>query len=361
MTADAARRHLEVLAAAPRPAGGTQEDVAREYCATVLRAAGFRVATESFDYSALPGRWGTPLLGLAGAGLMAAAGHLGYRGNAAAAFTILAAGSGVMGILAYWLGRHGVLSLGAARASSRNLVAVRGNAPAHWIVAHLDSKSQPVPILVRAVAIAGMLLTLGAALSVSAVQWAGWPLAAAWPPLTLAGVACAVPVMLSVVQSRSPGALDDASGVATALLVAQTLPPQLALGVVLTSAEELGLAGARAFVRDRPAQVAINIDGVDDEGDLRLTWTRRRPSTLIPLIEQQASGVMRTRTGRLFPGVLLDAVAFADAGWETVTVSRGTVRTVARIHTPRDAVAFLSGAGVATVAGIVRAVIATGA
>ena len=49
------------------------------------------------------------------------------------------------------------------------------------------------------------------------------------------------------------------------------------------------------------------------------------------------------RVMRLIPGVLTDSVALADAGWETVTLSRGNLRTLQRIHTSHDTLATMSG------------------
>jgi hypothetical protein len=40
--------------------------------------------------------------------------------------------------------------------------------------------------------------------------------------------------------------------------------------------------------------------------------------------------------GSLIPGILADSMAFADLGIEAVTLSRGTLSTLARIHTRRD-------------------------
>jgi len=48
----------------------------------------------------------------------------------------------------------------------------------------------------------------------------------------------------------------------------------------------------------------------------------------------------------LLPGVLTDSVALADAGWETLTLSRGSARTLQRIHTSRDTLAWMSGSGI---------------
>ena len=356
-----ARRHLEALAATPRPAGGVAEAGARAYCADVLRESGLAVAEEPFSYSELPGRWGTPLLGLAAAMLFAGAGHLGWQDHAQLTLALLVGAAVLGGSVAWWIARHGVLALPWRRMHSINLVATRGN-PSLWLVAHLDSKSQPVPILVRALGVMGLLGVAAAAVGVGIAQVIGYDVRWMWPWITGIGVLASLPVVASVVQSRSPGALDDASGVGTALIVAQSLPRQLALGVVLTSAEELGLAGARAWVGGRGAAHAINIDGVDDVGALRLTWTRRRATTLIELLTARAADAgVAARAGRLLPGALVDGIAFADAGWEVVTVSRGTLGTVARIHTPADSLDRVTGEGMAVTASIICAVIAAGA
>lgn len=356
-----ARQHLEALAATPRPAGGGDEARARAYCGDVLTSAGLAVAEEPFSYSELPGRAATPVLGALSGALFAATGHVAWRGEAGLALGLLIGGASIVGAAGWWLGRFGVLSLPWMRARSSNLVATRGN-PSLWLVAHLDSKSQPVPILVRALGVMGLLAGIIAALVIAIVQLAGHDVRWLWPWITGFGVLSSLPVAASVVQARSPGALDDASGASTVLLVAQSLPPQLALGVVLTSAEELGLAGARAWVGGRGAGHAINVDGVDDAGDLRLTWTKRRPSALIEQLAARAADAgVRVHAGRLLPGALLDTVALADAGWQAVTVSRGTLRTVARIHTSRDSLEHLDGEGVALTASIIRAAITTGA
>jgi hypothetical protein len=49
----------------------------------------------------------------------------------------------------------------------------------------------------------------------------------------------------------------------------------------------------------------------------------------------------------LIPGILTDSMALADAGWDTLTLSRGTIRTLQRIHTSRDTLSSMRGTGVA--------------
>jgi hypothetical protein len=48
----------------------------------------------------------------------------------------------------------------------------------------------------------------------------------------------------------------------------------------------------------------------------------------------------------MIPGILADSMAFADRGIESVTVSRGTISTLARIHTRRDNSNAIEGSGV---------------
>lgn len=332
--------HLAAIASAPRPAGGEAERRAREYCAGVLRAMGCEVAEHPFEYSAFPGRWGTPAFGAAVVVIMIVAAREGRAGHGARALAALLIGTVILSACGGWLGRRGVLDLPFARTRSTNLVATRG-APTLWLVAHLDSKSQPIPIGVRAIAIISCIVLLGAAIGVSVAQMVASPPPLVWSALTVAVLLAALPVMASVVGARSPGALDDASGVASVLRTVEMLPRDAAVGVLLTSAEELGLAGARAWARGAPPANGINIDGVDDVGAVRLIYSGRSPREL-----QARLGVSWPAANRLVPGVLMDGVALSDAGWEIVNISKGGWRTVSRIHTPSDDLAHLDGSGV---------------
>jgi Zn-dependent M28 family amino/carboxypeptidase len=193
---------------------------------------------------------------------------------------------------------------------------------------------------------------------VSVLQIAGAPLSAWWPALTIIGILAGVPVAASVVSSRSPGALDNASGVATVLLAAEESPADRSIGVLLTSGEELGLAGARAWARKTRAATAINVDGVDDRGIVRVTHPMARPLGLLRSMSIAARELgVKISCGRLPPGLLVDGVALADRGWKVVTLSKGEWRTVAKIHTPADDLARLRGDGVAEVAALVRRVV----
>jgi len=352
----AAQRHLAAIAAAPRPAGGDAERRARDYCAAVLRAAGCTVAERPFEYSTLPGKWGTPLAGACLVVLFAAAGHLGFRAHTLAALLVLAFGAALLSGLAFWLGAQGVLDIPFARASGINLEAARGR-PTLWLVAHLDSKSQPVPIVVRAVGIIGSIAMWVLAAMLALAQLLGAHAYVLWVPVTLLGVLAALPVMASTVGARSPGALDDASGVVTVLRTIELLPRELSIGVLLTSAEELGLAGARAWARTAAPARAVNVDGVDDHGEVRLIYTGHVPLALVAVLGQ--GGDAWPAPKRLPPGALMDGVELADAGFQVLNVSKGSLRTVSRIHTPRDDLARLDGRGAEEVAGMLARAIAS--
>jgi hypothetical protein len=340
--------HLTVLARVPRPAGSEAEGQAREYAAQVLRDAGFDVSRERFGYSAFPGRYATPIGGLLAALAVLGAARAGLTGQAALAALTLVAGLALLaGFAALMLG-DAVLTLPFMRAESENLVATRGAAvPRVWLVAHLDSKSQPVPSVARVAGVMLLVVSLTLAVVACGLQLASVPdrmIWILWWSAVAATVLGAPGVMASVVGSRSPGALDNASGVAAVLAAATALDLRAPVGIVLPSAEELGLAGARAWARGRAPATALNCDGVDDEGAMTIMYTRARPGELIDVISGAATSAPRVR--RMPAGLLTDSVALAGRGWATVTLSRGSFASLRRVHTSGDSLAALRGVGV---------------
>jgi acetylornithine deacetylase/succinyl-diaminopimelate desuccinylase-like protein len=360
ITAADARAILLAIAQRPRPAGGAEEAHARAYAGAALREAGFVVTESPFAYSALVGRWGTPIGGASSMAVLTGVAILGAVGRPAAALALLLAALAVGGWIGAWAARHGVLRAPALRRTGVNLVATRGGAiPQVWLMAHLDSKSQPVPIGLRAVGVMGTIVAWAGALALATTQSLTTSTGAPglWPWVAALGLVAGVPVAASIVTAHSPGALDDASGVATVLLAAAHMPDDAGpLGVLLTSAEELGLAGGRAWAAQwresgRAAGVVLNVDGVDDAGALTVMTGARAPAPATAALREAAHRAQAPLTvRRLVPGILVDAVALADAGWAAVTLSRGSWRTLARIHTPRDTVDRLDGRGIAEAA-----------
>jgi hypothetical protein len=97
----------------------------------------------------------------------------------------------------------------------------------------------------------------------------------------------------------------------------------------------------------------LNCDSVDDQGNLTVMYSRRAPSELVERFRRAAAGEgERLRVLRLIPGMLTDHVPLAEAGWRTVTLSRGNLRTLARIHTRGDTSSAMDGTGIASAARI---------
>lgn len=350
--------HLPHLACEAREAGGPGEGRARDYAARVLRDAGFDVRLEPFTFSAVPGRYATPIGGVIGALAILGTAYTGLSSPIAwHAAVVLATGLGALTLFVHVMLGDAVLDVPLARATSWNLVATRGAAesPRVWLVAHLDSKSQPVPSAVRVAGIAllvaaivvAVVTALGALLQPPAgLVRTGW-----WAATVLVGAGSPA-VMASVVGHVSDGAVDNASGVASVLLAASRVGPAVPLGVLLSSAEELGLAGARAFVRARrhltTPGLALNCDGVDDEGTMTIMYGGPRPESLITTMQRVATAPLRVR--RLPVGLLTDSVAFVDRGWASVTVSRGGWHTLRRIHSRGDTLRALRGTGIESAA-----------
>jgi putative aminopeptidase FrvX len=173
--------------------------------------------------------------------------------------------------------------------------------------------------------------------------------------------------MLCFVQNHSNGAVDNASGVVAALLASQSDAAPRDLGVVITSGEELGLAGARAWALSalplsvgqlsaKPEISILNCDTVDEAGQWRCMYTGKRPDRIMAAAETIAGALgVRVRAGRLIPGILADSMVFADRGLRAVTVGRGTLKTLARIHTRRDNSNTLTGNGAAEASAILSA------
>lgn len=337
--------HFETLAARPRPVEGFATDAAREYCAVHLRSLGFDVVERPLFFSPIPGHLGAPLIGGAGMLSLVGAAWLGESGRgAAAAIASVLAVVVVAGLALYLGGARGTRGpLALQRAV--NLEAVRGRNPRVWLVAHLDSKAQPVSTAIRT--LGALLLTL--ALLLAAVGALLYTFAAVpgwlWETLTILAAAGGMPLVSSTVGVDSDGAADNASGVAAVLEAVALVDSRKSVGVLITDAEELALAGARAWVIDRAPGIAINCDTIDDDG--RFVIMRYQGARLASLaVEGARVEDPRAKLIRPLPGVLTDSVAFRDAGWETVTLSRGTIRTLNRIHTERDSLGSMRGTGI---------------
>ena len=223
--------------------------------------------------------------------------------------------------------------------SGINLIAHRPSGrptvrPSVWLVAHYDSKGQPISMWVR---LAGFtLLALGALLfllnAIAAVVTLGLGLAI---------------VAQNRVNDNSPGALDNASAVITVLMAIDQLPADAAVGIVFPDAEEYGLAGSRALAAERAELFrdsgVVNLDGIDDVGGI--TVFAHRPG---PIGDAVARALDASRW-RWLP-VVVDGIALARVARECVTILKGNIKTMQVVHTPQDTAARLRLDGAAEVA-----------
>jgi Zn-dependent M28 family amino/carboxypeptidase len=178
------------------------------------------------------------------------------------------------------------------------------------------------------------------------------------PVWTIATAIVAVPLAVCFTGDKSAGAVDNASGVITILLATRTIPQGHDLGVIITSAEELGLAGARAYLQSKPEKaIALNCDTVDDRG-VFLCMAQRKSGPATRAVGRAASSLgFSLRVRRLIPGILADSIAFSESGWDALTLSRGNIGTLARVHTSSDTRDRLDGSGIAQAALLLAATI----
>jgi hypothetical protein len=340
---------VERLSQKPRFAGSPDEAEARALCRSELERAGFECVERGFEYSQWPGKWGIPVAAaVQTATIFIVARTAMYRGP----LTALIVGAALYVALLFASAdakRRWITKLPFQRAGSVNLEARRG-APSVWLVAHLDSKSQTVPMLIRIASSIGMTVVtlIGTAVLLFSLSTDG-DASEAWRLVEIAALVVAFPSLLCWVRNRSAGAVDNASGVAAVLLAARSLSSMPDLGVLITSAEELGLAGARVWAAEpRAGIVVLNCDTVDDGGRWRMMYTGARPARIGVAAKAISSSTVPTASlGRMIPGILADSMAFADRGIESVTVTRGTLSTLARIHTRGDNSMAFAGSGVA--------------
>jgi hypothetical protein len=351
-----AKNLVERLSQKPRFAGSEQESDARALCKGLLESAGFACIERPFEYSQWAGRWGVPVAGAVQTATIFIVARMAVSHGPLVALTVGAALYVALLFASADAKRRWITALPFLRASSVNLEAGRGN-PSVWLVAHLDSKSQTVTMLIRIASSIGMAAVTLIATIVLLFSLRGEPDASAvWRVLEISALVVGLPSILCWVRNSSPGAVDNASGVAAVLLAAQALTSVRDLGVLITSGEELGLAGARVWAAQaRPDIVVLNCDTVDDTGEWRLMYTGAVPARIKDAAGKVIAAGPKSAIRRFIPGILADSMAFADRGIESVTASRGTISTLARIHTRGDNSSAFTATGVAEASALLAA------
>lgn len=343
---DAARALGHVAALSyPRRVGTIQERRAARYIRGEFAAAGLECRRERFQ---------VPLL----AREVGARGVLALCGAAVVAGVRLAA-EAPLGAAALWLGAAALVNApwaiagrvgrGWARPlTSENLIATepdrgQSEAPARVVfMAHYDTKSQLLPTGLRVGLVAaatGLCLVLAAAAAAGGRNWLSDAVVTRAPGLVL--------VILAVLAAnrtgnRSPGALDNGSGLGVLLELARSWRPTPGEPIealwIASGSEETGLDGARDFLRRHEAwwrakpTLLVNLDSVG-AGDR--VYLAGEPGTLA--LAESVAGALGIRCARLrVLGAGMDHQPFAARGLCAVSVLGDVVGRSMAMHSRRD-------------------------
>lgn len=345
---------LHILAR-PRMSGSDGARLVANELRRRFQSLGYDTREIPFAFSTVPGRFGLPVAGVVAVTMGLTGGWLVRAGHPAWALASLGIGLGLAGLPLLALG-PALRRLPWGRVETANLLFTRDE-PRWLVMAHRDTKSQLPPTLIRTIAIGAALaswlaLTGAATATLAGLQYGqGTGLWGAAGTLMVAGVVLAG----SVAGNKSPGALDNGTGLAALLSLAARVHGDV--GFLVTDGEELGLAGARAVAADLPTVPVINLDGLDDDGPVRIAEAKAAPVSVTAVAAAlRASAVARGLHAirrPLPPFIMTDHTALADAGIPALTVLRGRWRSLLRVHRPGDTVDRLSGVGAADVAGLV--------
>jgi len=229
-----------------------------------------------------------------------------------------------------------------------------GDLPHLYLVAHYDSKSQRMPLVVRMTLFmlaicADLILVVLTLFDVSTLFYL---------PIGLLALVSAIPLLFLDVGNTSPGAIDNASSVGLVLHLAEILAQRtnwqdrLQITLLIPSAEEMTLMGSVAYVTAHEALLrkqaergglhVLNFDGVGVDGDLYFVGgsRQRQNGDRIDLLTcvQDACVKLNLPLKRFgFVGALFDHIPFAQRGYDAISLI--TVGRASRsVHTPQDAI-----------------------
>ena len=361
---DARRAYQHVKAIAfPRGVGSTGETAAREYIVRHFRDLGLHVVREPFHFTKFPAEVLPRLVCAIFTPLVFMVPWLGERFSIQMCLLCLGSLAVAMALTRWQQPLEKLYDVGK-KWRSENVIATNdvpqtADTPTLIFVAHYDSKSQVLPIAVRAVAygiaIAGLISLTGFILVQLLFQF--WPPnAVLWGIASVSGF-CLLLLQFNFTQNRSPGGFDNASGIGVLLELARAGMSQKSRCIFLaTGAEEYGMCGALRYIQRRSCTMhpierlaknektfVINLDGLGVGNSVNVITRYGIPPTRTArkLAEAlRASGEalgIKTRE-RYFPiGVGFDSIPFASRGFEAVTLTSGDVGKVAlKVHSKHD-------------------------
>ena len=356
--AKCAYRHIAQLAF-PRLVGSAGEAKAREYIVGQFTELGLRVSREPFSFTKFPAEVLPRILCALFVPAVLSVPLFGERFPIPVCLICLLSLSTAIFFTQWQKRLEGLYNVGPKH-RSENLVATNSmkqhdNTPAFLFVAHYDSKSQVLPISVRAVAygvaMVGLLgLTIATVVSLIFQGW--FPSGLLWSIVGTTSF-CLLLLQINLTQNRSPGGFDNASGVGMLLelaRVAKAYHKKIRFTFLAAGAEEYGMCGALRYIQkhtdkyNRDLTWVINLDGLGVSKDTVNVITRYG----IPPVytAKELSSALRAAgkalgikvTERYFPiGVGFDSIPIASRGFEAVTLTSGDVGSVAlKVHSKQD-------------------------
>ncbi len=379
---DEALRHVKALSS-PRRTGSPGEAQAQDYIIKKFKAMGLKPEEEEFSFN--------PILGLLSKGFLLIVLFLLTTLHFLSPFYPFLRMTLCLSILILSLGflwgRPIVALLGWAlfkeipflnKLRSKNIMATwpvedetpaqplrgtesrSGPVKAHvYLLAHYDSKSQTFPIGVR--------VPLVAVLFLSTSFLSAYHLLMPWTALPAHGLseralfvvafACGLALMWAKTRNLSPGAIDNASGVAIMLGLAEAITKggvQSASGgqgsrfnFIATGAEEEGLVGAfwhskSVGVYGNTPLYLINLDGVGTKGRIYCTGkiglhlSTQGQKEFLSLIREAAKREgLKVFSPPVVIGAMADHFPFIAKGYNGVTFSSASRRSL-WVHSPWD-------------------------
>lgn len=347
----------------PRRVGSEAERLAADYIEDQLRQAGLQVHREPFPVYGSYREWLHRLL-FAGCAILAVIAALALPVYPLVSVLAWAGVALVVNLPWRLVGKPWRYQLPACTWSENILGHVRhrsaatesgGRKPAVRVIfmAHYDTKSQVLPTGLRVALVSTVWICAWVLVGVSVLWWANfWPAWWSSAPnpwlLTVVIVLCLAGLTANFTGDRSPGALDNASGVGALLALAQLWHEQARLSDprcrqiepvwVATSAEETDLEGARHFLAqycdwwDEMPTLLINLESV---GAGMRFYLSGEPTTLV-WAEQQARelGMQPLRLHVLGAG--MDHQPFAARGLACLSILGDVVGRSFHLHTVRD-------------------------
>jgi hypothetical protein len=363
--AKAAYEHVKNLSF-PRATGSQGEKRSVEYISGLFKQLGLDIKIQSFVFSYLPSRLFLRLGLLLQSGIILAASGIFDKAPIVSVLLILLLN--VLLVKASRWGRFQERLYNIKKTGfSKNIIARKKAEDADIVLiflAHYDTKSQTMPIWLRFFLycigffgswLIGLVIVILTIVELNGMTNIGWLLAIRHSLLpfsvVLAGILLSLQFNFS--GNKSPGALDNASGVGVLLELARSLsenpPEKVDLVFVATGAEEDGLVGAMRYMQkysqdfDPKRSFFINYDGAGAEGKITITTKYGIPPTIASrklselAIKIASQKGIKASEGYVPIGAGFDQFPIAARGFEAVTISSGNFGPVIfSIHSSYD-------------------------